>query len=164
MQRSKYTAEFKAEAVKQLVDKGHQKQTLACDKAMYLTTAGGQIKCLRCTARSSRTKQQCAKPALKVSSTQKCQVHGGRPHTTETLQRISEANTIHGECTKVAKEQYRQDAVLIRQLEDAVRVLKMAEGPRLRGRKPEGYESLQTVDDVVRLITERALHRVITLS
>ena len=128
-------------------------------KAVYMTTAGGLIKCLRCTARSSRTKLQCGKPALKVSSIQKCQVHGGRPHTAETLQRISEANTIHGECTKAAKEQYRQDAVLIRQLEDAVRVLKMAEGPRMRGRKPDGYESLQTVDDVVRLITERKLHR-----
>jgi hypothetical protein len=129
-------------------------------KAVYLTTAGGLIKCLRCTARSSRTKLQCAKPALKVSTTQKCSQHGGRPHTSETLQRISEANTIHGECTKAAKEQYRQDAVLIRQLEDAVRVLKMAEGSRLRGRKPTGYESLQTVDDVVRLITERELHRI----
>ena len=128
-------------------------------KAVYLTTAGGKIKCLRCLAKSSRTGVQCAKPALRVSSHQLCGHHGGRPHTAETLQRISEANTLHGECTKAAKEQYRQDAVLIRQLEDAVRVLKMAEGSRLRGRKPTGYESLQTVDDVVRLITERALHR-----
>jgi hypothetical protein len=129
-------------------------------KAVYLTTAGGQIKCLRCTARSSRTKVQCGKPALKVSATQKCQVHGGRPHTAETLRRISEANTLHGEVTKAAKEQYRQDAVLIRQLEDAVRVLKMADGPRMRGRKPDGFKSLQTVDDVVRLIAERKLHRI----
>jgi hypothetical protein len=129
-------------------------------KAVYLTTAGGQIKCLRCTARSTHTKLQCGKPALKVSTTQKCGHHGGRPHTAETLRRISEANTLHGECTKAAKEQYRKDAVLIMQLEDAVRVLKMAEGPRMRGRKPDGYESLQTVDDVVRLINERALHRI----
>lgn len=133
-------------------------------KAVYLTTAGGQITCLRCTARSSRTKLQCGKPALKVSTTQKCQIHGGRPHSAETLQCISKANTLHGECTKAAKEQYRQDAVLIRQLEDAVRVLKMAEGPRLRGRKPDSYASLQTVDDVVRFITERALHRIAPLS
>ena len=129
-------------------------------KAVYLTTAGGKIKCLRCTARSSRTKQQCGKPALKVSTTQKCQVHGGRLHSYETLRRISEANMLHGECTKAAKEQYRQDAGLIRQLEDAVRVLKMAGGPSMRGRKPAGYKSLQTVDDVVRLITKRALHRI----
>lgn len=133
-------------------------------KAVYLITAGGQITCLRCTARSSRTKQQCGKPALKVSTTQKCQIHGGRPHTAETLQRISEANTLHGECTKAAKEQYRQDAVLIRQLEDALSALHLAEGPRLTGRKPTGYKSLQTVDDVVRFITERALHRVTPLS
>lgn len=133
-------------------------------KALYLTTAGGKIKCLRCMARSSRTKQQCGKPSLKVSTTQKCQIHGGRPQTAETLQRISKANTLHGECTKAAKEQYRQDAVLIRQLEDALSALHLAEGPRLRGRKPEGYESLQTVDDVVRFITERALHRVTPLS
>ena len=82
-------------------------------KALYLVTAGGKIKCLRCTARSTRKKQQCGKPALKTSTTQKCQTHGGRPHTPEVLRRISEANTIHGEATKAAKEQYRQDAVHI---------------------------------------------------
>jgi hypothetical protein len=43
-----------------------------------LTTAGGRIKCLRCTAQSSRTKEQCARPALNSSRTQKCQFHGGR--------------------------------------------------------------------------------------
>jgi hypothetical protein len=128
-------------------------------KAMYLTTAGGQIKCLRCTARSSRTKLQCGKPALKTSTKQLCNTHGGRPHSPEVLRRISEANTLHGECTKVAKEQYRQDAVLIRQLEDALKALQLAEGPRMRGRKPTGYVSLQTVDDVVRLITKLELHR-----
>jgi len=145
--------------IKQTLEDQPSAEPTVDGKAMYLTTAGGQIKCLRCTARSSRTKLQCGKPALKVSTTQKCQVHSGRPHTAETLQRISEANTLHGECTKAAKEQYRQDAVLIRQLEDAVRVLKMAEGPRMKGRKPNGYVSLQTVDDVVRLITKRELHR-----
>jgi hypothetical protein len=129
-------------------------------KAMYLTTAGNRIFCLRCLAKSSRTGVQCAKPALRVSSHQLCGHHGGRPHTAETLQRISQANTIHGEFSKISKEQYRQDAILIRQLEDAVRVLKMAEGPRMRGRKRDGYESLQTVDDVVRLITERELHHI----
>jgi hypothetical protein len=133
-------------------------------KAMYLTTAGGQIKCLRCTARSSRTKLQCGKPALRSSTTQKCQVHGGRQHSAETIERISAANTVHGQSSKAAKEHYRQDAVLIRQLEDALRALQLAEGPRMRGRKPTGYESLQTVNDVVKLITKRALHRITPLS
>ncbi len=121
-------------------------ETTVDGKVMYLVTAGGKIKCLRCTAKSSRTKQQCGKPALKTSTTQKCQTHGGRPHTPEVLRRISEANTIHGEATKAAKEQYRQDAVHILQLEDAMRVLKMGEGPSMRGRKPAGWHSPNSLD------------------
>jgi hypothetical protein len=39
-------------------------------KAMFLVTAGGNVKSLRCTASSTRTKQQCGKPALKTSTTQ----------------------------------------------------------------------------------------------
>ena len=128
-------------------------------KAMFLVTAGGKIKCLRCTAMSSRTKQQCAKPALKVSTTQKCQTHGGRPHSPEVLHRISEANTLHGESSTAAKEQYRQNAVHILQLEDAMRVLKMVEGPRMRGRKPTGYRGVYSEADVLRLISEMLLHR-----
>jgi len=134
-------------------------ETTVDGKALYLVTAGGKIKCLRCTASSTRTKQQCGKPALKVSTTQKCQMHGGRPHTPEVLRRISEANTLHGESTKAAKEQYRQDAVHILQLEDAVRVLKMGEGPSIRGRKPAGYRGVYSEADVLRAITEMLLHR-----
>ena len=128
-------------------------------KEQYLVTSGGNIKCLRCTASSTRTKQQCGKPALKTSTTQKCQVHGGRPHTPETLRRISEANTVHGECSKVAKQQYRDDSVLIHELEDALYVLKMASGPRTRGRKPNGYRGVYSEADVIRMIRERVLHR-----
>ena len=95
-------------------------------KAMFLVTAGGKIKCLRCTARSTRKKQQCGKPALMTSTTQKCQIHGGRPHTPEVLRRISEANTVHGDSSKVAKQQYRDESALIQELEDALYVLKMA--------------------------------------
>jgi hypothetical protein len=62
-------------------------------KQQYLITGGGKITCLRCTATSSRTKVQCGRPAIKTSRTQKCQFHGGRPHTAEVLKRISEANT-----------------------------------------------------------------------
>ena len=111
---------------------------------LFLVTAGGRIKCLRCTAKSSRSKTQCRKPALKSSSTQKCPTHGGRPHNAETLRRISEANSLHGEATKVTKQQYRDDSVLLHELEDALYVLKMAEGPRTRGRKPAGYRGVRT--------------------
>jgi hypothetical protein len=128
-------------------------------KEQYLLTAGGNIKCLRCTASSTRTKQQCGKPALKTSTTQKCQVHGGRPHSPETLRRISEANTVHGECSKVAKQQYRDESALIHELEDALYVLKMATGPRTRGRRPNGYEGVYTEADVIKMIRNRVLHR-----
>ena len=127
-------------------------------KQQYLVTGGGKIVCLRCTANSTRTKIQCGRPALKTSRTQKCQYHGGRPHTEETLKRISEANTIHGQSTKEAKEQYRHDSSLSRELEDAIAVLKMGEGSRIRGRKPKGYKPVRTQADVVRMIQERLLH------
>jgi hypothetical protein len=125
---------------------------------IYLVTAAGRIRCLRCTAKSTRTKLQCRKPALKVSRTQKCEFHGGWPHSAETLQRIAEANIVHGEATKAAKAQYRADSVLLRELEDALYVLKMAEGPRTRGRKPVGYKGVRTEDDVRRMIRERVLN------
>jgi hypothetical protein len=64
----------------------------ACGKANYLLTGGGNITCLRCTANSTRTKQQCGRPAVKTSRTQKCQYHGGRPHSAETLKRIADAH------------------------------------------------------------------------
>jgi len=128
-------------------------------KELYLVTAGGRIRCMRCQAGSSRKKQQCGKPALKTSTKRLCSTHGGRPHTPEVLRRISEANTIHGESTKAAKEQYRRDAVLIRQLEDAMRVLKMGQGPRMRGRKPASYSGIYNTEDVVRMIREREVQR-----
>lgn len=128
------------------------------DIGMYLLTAGGKIRCLRCTAKSTRTKLQCSKPALKASRTQKCEFHGGRPHTPETVLKIAQANTIHGGYTKAAKQQYRDDSVLIHELEDALYVLGMADGPRMRGRKPDGYRGVYSEDDVTRMIQERVLH------
>jgi hypothetical protein len=125
---------------------------------LFVTLAGGGIRCLRCTASSTRTKLQCRRPALKASRTQKCQFHGGRPHKAEVLQRIAAANFLHGEATKAAKQQYRHDSALIHELEDAMRVLKMGEGPRIRGRKPMGYKPVLTQADVVRMIRERLLH------
>jgi hypothetical protein len=130
----------------------------AYGKAKYLKTAGGKINCLRCTALSTRTKLQCGRPAIKTSRTQKCQYHGGRPHTAETLKRISEANTLHGQASKEDKKQYRHDSALIHELQDAIAVLKMGEGPRIRGPKPKGYKPVRTQADVVRMIQERLLH------
>jgi hypothetical protein len=125
-----------------------------------LTTGGGRIRCLRCTARSTRTKLQCGRPALKASTTQKCQFHGGRPHSEQTLQCIAEANTIHGKFTKKAKEKRSRDSSLVHELEDAVAFLEMGVGPRVRGRKPEGYKPVLSDDDVLRMIQERLLQMV----
>ena len=127
-------------------------------KAKYLLTAGGSITCLRCQAKSTRTKMQCGRPALTISSKQLCQYHGGRPHTPDILKRISEANTLHGQFSKVAKQQFRHDSALMHELEDAIAVLKMGEGPRIRGPKPKGYKPVRTQADVVRMIQERLLH------
>jgi len=142
------------------VKENHPKgEYTAGGKERYLVTAGGKIFCLRCTASSRRTKLQCAKPALKISSTQKCGHHSGRPHSAEVLRRIAQANTLHGESSKQAKEQYRQDAVHIRHLEDAMYLLRMGEGPRIRGRKPNGYRGVYTKADLLRMTRERLLHR-----
>jgi hypothetical protein len=124
-----------------------------------LVTAGGKIVCLRCTARSTRSKLQCAKPALKSSTTQKCGHHGGRPYSADVLRRIAEANTLHGETSKAAKQRSRDNSVLLHELEDALHVLGMAEGPRTRGRKPAGYKGVHGKADVISMILERILHR-----
>jgi hypothetical protein len=128
-------------------------------KELFLVTAGGHIKCLRCMAKCSRTGVQCSKPALRISPHQKCGHHGGRPHSAETIERISEANTVHGQSSKAAKKQYRETSVLLHELEDSLYVLKMAEGPRTRGRRPQGYKGVYREADVIRMIRERVLHR-----
>jgi hypothetical protein len=125
----------------------------------YLTTAGGKISCLRCTGRSTRTQLQCKRPALKTSRTQKCQFHGGRPHSAETLNRIANANTVHGQSSKHAKQEYRLSIELIHELQDAMHVLHMGSGAKIRGPKPKGYRPINTMEDVVKMIRQRLLHR-----
>jgi hypothetical protein len=132
-------------------------------KAVYLTTAGGQIKCLRCTALSTRTKQQCCRPALKSSKTQKCGSHGGLstgPKTAEGRQRIAEAQTVHGWDTKVARSERSRGSLRLAQLEDALHVLGMTTAKRTRGRKPNGYTPLRTIADVCRFLFDTDLHPV----
>ena len=119
---------------------------------LLLSTAGGQIRCARCTAQSSRTKLQCGRPALKTSKTQKCQFHGGRgsgPKTEEGRSRIAAAHYKHGESSKAARAEYSKASASLSQLEDAMHILKMTSAPRTRGRKPRGYKPVRTVQDVV---------------
>ena len=119
---------------------------------LLLFTAGGRIFCARCTARSTRTKIQCGRPALKNSKTQKCQYHSGRgsgPKTEAGRSRIAAAHYKHGESTKAARAEYSKASATLNQLEDAMHVLKMTTAPRTRGRKPNRYKPVRTVQDVV---------------
>jgi hypothetical protein len=123
----------------------------------FLFTAGGRITCLRCQARSSRTKQQCGKPALKSSKQQRCGHHGGLstgPKTAEGRQRIADAHTVHGRETMAARADRSRGSLKLAQLEDAMHVLGMSSSTRLRSRKPKGYTTLNTVDDVRRFLLD----------
>ena len=131
-------------------------------KEMFLVTAGGQIKCLRCTASSTRTKQQCGKPALKTSKTQKCGTHGGRstgPKTAEGKARIAAAHTVHGRETNEIRAQRSASSARLSQLEDAMHVLQITTATRIRGRKAAGYVPIRTVDDVRMMVIDDLLSR-----
>ena len=123
----------------------------------YITLAGGRIRCLRCTAKSVRSGLQCAKPAMKSSRTQKCSHHGGRatgPKTAEGRQRIAQAHTIHGESTKVARQEYSKASAELSQLEDALHLLGLTTAPRTRGRKAATYRPVRTIEDIKRMMLE----------
>ena len=121
----------------------------------YITLAGGRIRCLRCAARSVRSGLQCAKPAMKSSSTQKCSHHGGwatGPKTAEGRQRIAQAHTIHGESTKAARHEHSKASARLSMLEDCMYLLGMTAEPRIRGRKPVGYIPIRTFNDVKQVL------------
>ena len=130
-------------------------------KAMYLTTAGGQISCLRCTATSSRTGAQCGRPALSTSKSVKCQYHGGRnsgPKTVKGKARIAAAQTVHGQETKIARAGRSVASAKLQHLEDAMHLLGMTTAARTTGRKPRGYEPLKTLDDVRQMLLDSVLN------
>ena len=126
-----------------------------------LVTGGGKITCPRCTAMSKRSGEQCKKPALKTSRTQKCQFHGGRssgPKTEAGKARQRAAVLKTGDYTKEAMEDRARSVRVLAGLEDAMYVLNMTTAPRTRGRKPLGYVPLQTVKDVVKFAIDNPLH------
>ena len=125
----------------------------------YLITAAGRIRCLRCTALSKNTRQQCRKPALKASRTQKCQFHGGRgsgPKTAEGKARIGEAHWIHGQETNQKRQERSQAALRMARIEDVMHVLAMTTAARSAGRKPSGYRPITTLEEVREWVVEDA--------
>ena len=128
----------------------------------YLSTAGGRITCLRCSAKSVRSGNQCLKPALKSSRTQKCGHHGGRnkgPITEAGKARSAAAHVKTGEFTKQAIQERSQKLAEMMQLEDACHVLGLTNAGRTRGRKPNGYTPLATIKDVVLFALDKELNR-----
>jgi len=126
-----------------------------------LVTAGGKITCPQCTAMSKRSGEQCKKPSLKTSRTQKCQFHGGRstgPKTAEGKARQRAAVLKTGDYTKEAIEDKARSVRVLAGLEDAMYILDMTTMPRTRGRKPLGYVPLQTVEDVLKFALDNPLH------
>jgi hypothetical protein len=128
---------------------------------LTLVTAGEKITCPRCTALSKRSGEQCKKPALKTSQTQKCEFHGGRstgPKTDAGKARQAAAVTTSGRYTKEVIEGRRRSAFTLAGLEDAMYVLNMTTMPRTRGRKPRGYVPVQSVEDVLKFALDNPLH------
>ena len=121
----------------------------------YLLTASGRIFCLRCTAKSIRTKLQCGRPALKASKTQKCQFHGGSstgPKTEQGRSRIAQANLKHGQDTRASIQKSSQVKAKLRQLEDIMYLYGMTTAPKTRGRKPLGYLPVRTKEQARQLM------------
>ena len=127
----------------------------------YLSTAGGRITCLRCSAKSVRSGNQCLKPALKSSRTSKCKTHGNSkgPVTEAGKARSAAAHVKTGEFTKQAIQERSQKLAEMMQLEDACHVLGLTNAGRTRGRKPNGYTPLATIKDVVMFALDKELNR-----
>jgi hypothetical protein len=115
---------------------------------LYLTTAGGKIRCRRCKAQSSRTKLQCAKPALKGKAV--CGHHGGLstgPRSKEGKDRIRAAHLKHGQETLEAKAERSAKSVMFRYLTDLGNHCNMFyKQLKTRGRPPSGYTQLNISD------------------
>jgi hypothetical protein len=105
----------------------------------YITTLGGRVRCLQCSAKSKRTGVQCQ--AVALSGKTKCRVHGGLstgPRTAEGKARIAAARLVHGEATRVARAEYRAALVRLSELEDLGRRAGIICGPKTRGPKHKG--------------------------
>jgi hypothetical protein len=126
----------------------------------FLVLAGGHITCLRCTAMSKNTREQCRKPALKASRTQKCTHHGGKstgPKTAAGKARIGAAHRVHGRETSQQRLERSQGALRMALIEDVMHVLRMTEAARTAGRKPLGYKPIKTLKEVMAWVVEDAL-------
>ena len=109
---------------------------------------------------SKNTREQCRKPALKISRTRKCQFHGGRgsgPKTAEGKARIGKAHLVHGRETNQVRQERSQGALRMALIEDVAHALGLITATRTTGRKPLGYRAIMTLDEVKAWVVEDAL-------
>lgn len=123
----------------------------------YLITAGGKIRCRRCKAKSSRTKLQCAKPALRGKVV--CGHHGGYstgPRTKEGKERIRAAHFKHGKETLEAKAERSAKSAMFLYLRDLGEHIGILKKSKIRGRHPSEYvkHDLSTPSNLFHLINQ----------
>lgn len=129
-----------------------------------LILAAGKIRCVQCTAKSKRTGEQCKAPALRISKTKKCRIHGGKstgPKTEAGIERIREANKTSGTETKDAREERSRKNLWFAQAEDVMQVLEMTSAKKTRGRKPNCYKKIKSIDDVKNWLFDINLNSVV---
>lgn len=98
----------------QNIDGLHESTNLKEIKAT-LETAGGRIVCVRCSAKSKRTKEQCKAPAIRGKS--KCKFHGGLstgPRSQAGRNRCAQAKLVHGRETKEMRQNHRDVMVQLK--------------------------------------------------
>jgi len=74
------------------------------------------------------------------------------PRTAEGKQRIAQAQLKHGAYSKAGLKAKQAEAIQLRQLEDIAVLIRMIQGPRTRGCKPQGYKSIRSMEAVKALI------------
>ena len=116
---------------------------------------------------SKNTREQCRKPALKISRTQKCGFHGGRgsgKQTAEGRARIGAAHRIHGKETDQIRAERSQEALKMAQLEDVAHAIGLiTSAKRTSGRKPTGYQPIRTLQQADEWCFEDMLRKVKSL-
>ncbi len=112
----------------------------------------GRWLCNRCQA-NNRRGIQCGKAAIKGKSV--CRNHGGKstgPKSQGGKDQIGAAHLIHGRRSSAVLRRASLEVSLLRQLEDALRLLNAAQGPRLAGRKPLAYKPISNEQQLKALI------------
>ncbi len=124
-------------------------------KEKYINTAGGKITCLRCQAMSKRSGEQCKKNALRESKTQKCEFHGGRskgPISEAGKEASRLAHIKSGSYTQQAKLNHQRMLLNLANLEMGLHMLGMTTSSRTRGRRPNGFKKINTIEELKKVI------------